>query len=79
MCPETVHIESLHLRVSGMDPAQAASFAEKVARGMQQGLAAQQSSEQIGSIDLGVSAPESGPQDGLAALVAERILLGLLR
>ncbi len=79
MCPETVHIESLHLRVSGMDRVQAASFGEKVASGMQQGLTAQQSSEQIGSIDLRVSTPEGAPQDDLAALVAERILLGLRR
>jgi hypothetical protein len=79
MRSETVHIESLHLRVPGMNRAQAASFGEEVARGLQQGFTAQQNSEQIGSVELRITAPDGAPRDRLAAMVAEKILLALRR
>ncbi len=76
---ETVHVEQLHLRVPGMSRTQAARFGEEVASALQQGFGKQQVSKQIGSLNLRVAGSERGARNGLAALVAERILLGLRR
>jgi hypothetical protein len=76
---KTVHIESLHVRVPTMTRTQATSFGEQVARGLEQGFGKQQISEQIGFVNLRFAAPENARTDGLAAMVAERILLGLRR
>jgi hypothetical protein len=79
MSRKTVHIEQLQLRVPGMSRTQAARFGEEVARGLQQGLERRQVSERVGSVSLRLTAPQESPRNGLAALVAERILLGLRR
>jgi len=79
MSRKTVHIESLHVRVPAMSRTQATAFGEHVARGLEQGLGKQQISEQIRFVNLRFTAPENTRTDGLAAMVAERILLGLRR
>jgi hypothetical protein len=79
MCPEQVYIQSLHLRVPSMSRAHAATFAEEVARGLEQGLSALQDAERIESMDLRITPRNDVLQNGLAPMVAERILLGLRR
>jgi len=79
MPPKSVHIEQLHLRVPAMSRTQATALGEQVARRLKQGVQARHISEQIGSLSLRITAPEGMRGDGLAAMVAERILLGLRR
>jgi hypothetical protein len=79
MSADTVRIESLHLRVPGMSRKEAAGFGEDVAREMQHRLGTTRPFQRIGAMNLQVVIPAETPRDGLAAMVAERILLGLRR
>lgn len=73
-----LEIEELVLRVPGYTREGARQLGEEVARRVAEGLSSQQSSVNLGALDLRVNVPAGTSRSQLAKLIAEAILRGLI-
>jgi hypothetical protein len=73
-----LEIEELILRVPGYTREEARQLGEEVARRVADGLSDQQSSVNLGALDLRVNVPPETSRSQLAKLIAEAILKGLV-
>jgi hypothetical protein len=78
MAGETLRIEQMQLRVPGFSAAEGRGLGQQVVHRVAGGLSDQVRPQQLGALDLRVTAPPGTPGDRLATSIAEAILKGLV-
>lgn len=73
-----LEIEELILRVPGYTREEAGQLGQEIASQVADGLSDQQSSVNLGALDLRVNVPPGASRSQLAKLIAEAILKGLV-